>query len=352
MKWPVLVDSLNLLEVEAVPITLFVDEYGIVRFVRPQPEDLESFLEATYEPPVEASPSYRFPGPNLEQMRRKAQSEAPEDMRRVADALVLWGGSDGLDEAIQLYQDILERKPEDALTHFRLGVAFRKRYDSSQEQAGDFANAVQHWKTALDIDPNQYIWRRRIQQYGPRLDKPYPFYDWIHQAREEIKNRGDEPVFLAVEPGGAEFAAPAEQFSVGEDAEEPDPNGRIYRDDGLIKIETVVVPHTDRDSSAMGHVIFKPNDSRKAHWNNEVEDLRVWVEPPQGWFVERKLYRYANPPEAVTQEERQIDIELNGPENFSGSVTIPGYALYFVCEDVNGTCLYRRQDFSIRYDGR
>jgi hypothetical protein len=37
--------------------------------------------------------------------------------------------------------------------------------------------AVQYWTMALDMDSNQYIWRRRIQQYGPRLEKPYSFYD-------------------------------------------------------------------------------------------------------------------------------------------------------------------------------
>lgn len=31
MDWPILVDSLNLLEVTAVPITLTIDEHGIIR---------------------------------------------------------------------------------------------------------------------------------------------------------------------------------------------------------------------------------------------------------------------------------------------------------------------------------
>ena len=32
------------------------------------------------------------------------------------------------------------------------------------------------------------------------------------------------------------------------------------------------------------------------------------------------------------------------------SVDIPAYALYYVCEDVRGTCLYRRQDVTVRVD--
>ena len=89
-------------------------------------------------------------------------------------------------EAIKAYLKVLEKEPEQGLTHFHLGVAYRKRYDSDHRQPEDFQMAVEHWGKALDIDPNQYIWRRRIQQYGPRLDKPYSFYDWVGEARREI----------------------------------------------------------------------------------------------------------------------------------------------------------------------
>jgi hypothetical protein len=47
----------------------------------------------------------------------------------------------------------------------------------------------------------------------------------------------------------------------------------------------------------------------------------------------------------VSQETRTIEFELKCPEKARpSSVSIPAYALYYVCEDVNGTCLYRRQD--------
>ena len=61
-----------------------------------------------------------------------------------------------------------------------------------------FQRAIDAWGQALAIDPNHYIWRRRIQQYGPRLIKPYPFYDWVEQAAREIRARGETPVELAV----------------------------------------------------------------------------------------------------------------------------------------------------------
>ena len=31
-------------------------------------------------------------------------------------------------------------------------------------------------------------------------------------------------------------------------------------------------------------------------------------------------------------------------------MTVPAYALYYVCEDIDGTCLYRRQDVSLEVE--
>ena len=41
MQWPVLVDSLDLLGVSKVPITLAIDEYGVIRMVNPSLAELE-----------------------------------------------------------------------------------------------------------------------------------------------------------------------------------------------------------------------------------------------------------------------------------------------------------------------
>jgi len=51
------------------------------------------------------------------------------------------------------------------------------RYDSLRRREGDLQKALTSRQDAQDSNPNHYIWRRRIQQYGPRLDKPYPFYE-------------------------------------------------------------------------------------------------------------------------------------------------------------------------------
>ena len=39
-------------------------------------------------------------------------------------------------------------------TEFRLGVAYRARYESLLRQPGDFRKAIEHWERALGLDPN------------------------------------------------------------------------------------------------------------------------------------------------------------------------------------------------------
>ena len=74
----------------------------------------------------------------------------------------------------------------------------------------------------------------------------------------------------------------------------------------------------------------------------------MWVEAPPGWELERSLYRIENAPEPVSGETRRLDFELTcDPTIAPGETTLTAYALYYVCEDVDGTCLYRRQDIDI-----
>jgi hypothetical protein len=341
MSWPLLHDPINLLGVEAVPLTYLIDEHGVVRYEKPSDDDLRTFLATDYAPNTPMTPVTNLP-----------KNLVPADGS--AEDLLLW--EDDVDRAIVLLDERVREQPDDASAHFRLGVARRRRYDSDSPNPNDFQKAVEHWVRALELDPNQYIFRRRIQQYGPRLDKPYPFYDWVSEARQAILARGETPVELVVEPGGAELATRLEELvEVGSgDGAEPDPQGRIYRDaKPLIRTETVVVPNVvTSGEAARVHVIMRPDESLEAHWNNEVSDLVFWITPPEGWRVDRRMHRVAVPPDPVSQELRRIEFEIQTPPGFSGSTTIPAYALYYVCEDVDGTCLYRRQDIEPRIEVR
>jgi tetratricopeptide (TPR) repeat protein len=347
MQWPLLVDSLNLLGVDAVPITVAIDEHGIVRAKGIKPSEAESFVEEFVES------SYATP----DQLPAVPVKPDPEALRRsshwaaYADALMLWQPEADRREAIAAYQRAIDDATEPAPLLFRQGVAYRARYDSRQRETGDFRAAVEHWQRALDLNPNQYIWRRRIQQYGPRLDKPYPFYDWVDQARQQVTQRGETPAALLVEPGGAEIASPAKELAERTEAVEPDPGGKIYRDEKpFVLIEQTVVPPVLRPGSiGRIHLVLYPNAEKQAHWNNEAGDLVVWLKPPQGWELETQRLTVPNPPEPVSMELRHIEFEVRVPESASeGDAELPAYALYYVCEDEHGVCLYRRQDISVR----
>jgi tetratricopeptide (TPR) repeat protein len=339
MDWPILVDSLNLLGVTAVPTTLLIDEYGVIRAVQPDEAAFLEFLRADYPPPGQ-------PWDPSAGRSSRTELNREEKLRNEAGRLFLSGDNVRLDDVIEAYAAALEAESSHGPTQFRLGVAYRARYDSDGRRPGDFESAVAHWTKALEIDPNQYVWRRRIQQYGPRLDKPYSFYDWVHQAREEIAARGGVPFSLAVEPSGAEFAHPEDRIQPTESQGEPDPGGRIHGDrEQMIRVETAMVPGTADAGSLRVHIVFRPDPERKVHWNNEVEGLRFWVDAPRGWTVDNPFQILPTPPQPVSREDRRVEFELKREAGATESAdTASGYALYYICDDVNGACLYRRQD--------
>ncbi len=50
----------------------------------------------------------------------------------------------------------------------------------------------------------------------------------------------------------------------------------------------------------------------------------------------------------MSLEPRRLEFELKPPDELKlGIFAVPAYALYYVCEDVNGVCLYRRQDIEL-----
>ncbi len=354
MGWPIMVDARNELGVAVVPITILIDEHGIIRDMRPPRRDITAvagaFASRSFEPPAVAPGSPAAP-PEMRLLGEATAAGTAEAWRRYAEALVDWAGPERIDDAVEAYTRAIELEPDDGPTQFALGVAFRRRLDSEYRHPGDFQNAVDHWGKALAIDPNQYIWRRRIQQYGPRLDKPYPFYDWVPQARADIEARGETPWPLPVEPSGAEFARPARTFSAGDlDAPEPDRDDRIHHDTrGFVLARATIVPSAAKPGTMVRvHLAFRPNGRIRAHWNNEAEPMQVWVSPPDGWAVDRRSHTLPNAETDASLETRTVEFEVQVPPGAApGTITLPAYALYNVCEGLDGTCLYRRSEIPI-----
>jgi hypothetical protein len=361
MEFPLLVDALNRLGVKVVPIHLLLDAQGQIFQVNPRAKDLAALLDqldrieaqradrsdsVTAQPPT--TPAIK---PDLDALARAAQNSpvSDADLAAHADAQYIWGE---LDLAIQGYRALVARNSQNAAATFRLGVALRRRYENDG-RLDDFRAAIQAWQTALALDPNQYIWRRRIQQYGPRLDKPYPFYDWVPTARAEILARGLEPVKLHTEPRGAEISQPSRSFAqAASKPVEPDPGGKITRDPGhFIAVQSTLVADTKGRPTGRMHLQLTPQAAYQAHWNNEAEPVSLWLNLPEGWQADTPLHQLLTAAKSATsQETRQIEFELQWPKNLAAKQrTLRGYLLYNVCEEVDGTCLYRRQDVEISW---
>jgi len=355
IDWPVLYDPINVMQVRGVPIEVAIDEYGIVRSTKLKPETLKAeFLDKSFEADSTQTPAQpaQPARPDTEALRRQAEKSGSADAwRQLGDALVLWAGQSGTEEAIKAYTQAINIKLDDGDAHFRLGVCYRMRYDSPQRMPGDFQKAVDHWTRARQIEPNQYIWRRRIEQYGPRLTKPYPFYDWVDTAAAEIKARGEKPVELRVLPTGSEIAAPDTTFDIAnQDIAPPDPQGRIHRDaEGLVLAEvTVVPPQVKPEEIARVHVTLRPNTRQKAHWNNEAEPLKLWIDPPAGWQVKPQLLIAPQGKQPETSEPRSLEFEVRAPAGANGTARLAAYAIYYACEDVHGTCQFLRLDIPVK----
>ena len=377
LDFPVVQDRINSNGIAVVPVYVGIDEQGVIRKIPRDPRKLESeFVDVDFSgrETEGTAAANRIPLETaaVENWRTKNVDSAANQLG-LADALITWDGSrDALIEAIKIYQ-----KWDEALAsgkqavepmassgvaatelfrgqlRFRMGVANRMLFEvGGQTQAKHFVNSIANWEQALAHNPNQYIYRRRIQQYGPRLKKPYSFYDWVAEAREEIQARDEDPVQLLVEPNGAELADRARALVVEKQAANPDPDAKILTDDGsMVKVHTVVVPTEPKPGDVVAvHVNFQTVGAAK--WNHETEPLKLWVEadatdpaPPK---LSANLVHDLTPyTSAESQQPVSISFELEVPGDATEAIQLDGFALFNICDSQTGQCLFRRRDVAI-----
>jgi tetratricopeptide (TPR) repeat protein len=341
LGWPIYIDSINTLDLSFVPVPVGIDECGVIRLEgRITKEAVKEFVEKEY--PKSETPANRAERPDLKSLQ-KARDQG--DWHFLYDS-----AADALDRAIESYEATLRNDPKDARAEFRLGVAYRARYDSPRRKIEDVQRAVEHWGNGLALNPNQYIWRRRIQQFGPRLDKPYDFYFWVEEARKDILARGEKPMDLVVEPTGSEVAPPSKGEAAGTvKVPDPDPQGKIHRDDEFVAIEPSVIPARVRPGARIRvRVTFRLSESPKAHWNNEGDPLKLSVKLPETVSLVEGGFRGPTLKEATSLEVRVLEFEATVAATApAGALEIPGYAIYDVCEDAGGTCRHLRRDLKI-----
>ena len=351
LDWPIFVDSMNTLEhIMVVPVPVAINQTGIVAHNRFEPDQLEGFVRTELEMPVIPADYNRIlktvPG------ERPSDDASDVDWHAWGRDVFNLGDADQIDLAVTALDKSAKLNPANGTIQFSLGTALRRRYEGPHRKPLDNQRAVEHWGLALDANPNHYIYRRRLQQYGPRLDKPYNFYFWVQQARADIRSREEVPFTLAAEPMGSEIAQPESKASTSIVAAlvNPDPHGQINRDEkGLVQIEPLVTPARVRPGHRIrARITFRLAGDSLPWWNNEADGIQTWIDVSEGIEIAENKFAMSNPEEPETQELRQVEIELIvGKSQPEGAITIPGYALYYVCEDAGGVCYYLRQDFSL-----
>ena len=333
MDFPILVDSLNRIGVAAVPLLWAIDEFGIVQAVRP---DFEWFRDEFL--PTE------YPEPGQE---------------RDEDLIVEDDGVDAYlkgrwDDAVEFWTTATAKKPDDARAWFRRGCAHRSRLDLGAAGPEDFQQSVRAWTRSLNLDRRNYIFRRRVEQYGPAMAKPYPFYDWVERARAEVGERGDTPSALASEPAGAELAARASfQAAADDQEEEPDPGDDLDLDEGLVAVQAAIAPCPALPGQSVRVAVqLTPSKGLDAHWTNDAGPTTLVVRAPEGWKTSAAVQRSAVPTDGATSAEtRLLDFELWVPESAAGqSFDLELYAVYFVCEGQEDRCLFLRQNIELELE--
>jgi len=331
LDFPILWDPFNLTGSKVVPITLAVDEHGIVRAVNPEREKFEDeFLRVVF-PPTAHSAAARVEIPGA-----------------IADLMAHDPAQ--LDAAVAALESAASRTPIDSIALFRAGVARRLRYDADGGNAADFQGSLDHWRGAWSLDPEQYIWRRRTQQYGPRMDKPYPFYDWVAEAQAQITARGETPVALGAQLTPSELAEKG-RFVPGGDEEEPDALKKVPLDtEGWLAIESATAFDTSGQTPVASlHLVLQPNAKLDVHFDDEAGPVVVWlgsVDQPDGFEFEARHHQLRPAKTGRAAEERRLAVDTRLRAGSRGG-KLRGYVLFYGCQGVEGTCRYLRHDFEV-----
>jgi hypothetical protein len=352
---PLLHDPLNLAAVDHVPMVVGVDEHGFVRLIDPDPERLEDFIHRKfkYDPKQRRPAIENLPDPKYtERMAGEARNAA--SWREHGDALILGGLPPQIDEAITSYPRAVEFDANDGLAFFRLGVAYRIRYDRPERQPGDFQAAIDAWQQAVRKTPKNAVCRSRLAQYGLRFERPANLYRWIRTARKQIAERGETPVELAPQPTAVELAKPQTAFRAARSGTtDGDAAGGTPTDDQqLIAFEPIVVPSLSAKNKRYAQVllVFRPSGRGGVQWDNRGDPLRVWLEPADdGVKFSRKFAAFKNPTAAGSSEERTLNFEVMLPRSSKHwPVTIKGHALYRVSGGGDGAASLLRRDFEVK----
>ena len=353
--FPIVQDAFTQIGLGVVPLAVLIDENGFVQAVNPRTSAIQELVDA--EPKRGKVKASNVEEHSVKYWLKKIvdNTQDPRVLIRYADAILNSGDGDKVEIAIDNYEKAKELLTSSSTTEkkklkigyldFRLGVAYRRLFDiGNRLETKTFQLAADSWGEALAANPNQYIWRRRIQQYGPGLSKPYPFYDWVQQAIDEIKGRGEQPVKLNVPLTGSEIAKRQRRFQAAAVVQNPDPDAKINADVDLISVESTCVPSSiGKRKPVRVYLHWQPN---KGKWNNESTPMQIWIDI-KGGKSNKRLISVPNASQVESTESRWVEFEVL-LEGTPDEVEIEGFALFNACRQQDHACLFLRKEFEVR----
>lgn len=353
VEWPILHDAMNVVGVKDVPLLVAIDEHGVIRAVDPDLEKLaEDFISKEFTPLKVMPPIDLKELPDPRTTRRIAgEARRNNEWRRHAEALVLAGKPQQIKEAIATFQLAIDADDGDEAAWFGQGVAYRIRYDRPERDAGDFQAALDAWRKAAQLDPANAIYLARLQQYGPCIDKPFSFYDWIETAREDITHREETPVVLICEPVGAEVSPPEAKFRFNKRKGPDSPAlGKAAVDRRpIVEVTSACAAETKKRKGSIVqiYVTCRLAPGSEATWSNEGEPMQLWLETPKTGRLGVRYLAYQQPKEPRTVEERVLSFPLR-LASAKSSLTLEGTLLYFVHDGPNAPAQPMKQDVRIK----
>ena len=345
---PILHDPLDLSLVTELPMVVAIDEEGVVAAIQPPIDKIEkTFInKKSKKKNIPKSEEAELPDPRVTR-RTAEEAREPSASRAHADALILSGLPPQIDEAIKVYRDVLAIDPKDAWSLFRLGVAYRIRYEWEERQPGDFQAAVDAWAQAVRFAPSNAIFRQRLQQYGPPIEDRGPSYEWIPAARQDIARRGQDPIKLEIEPLAMEMSAGPAQ---GSKNTAPTKGKHPSDKSGHVIIESTVVRAADRKhvDKAEVHLTLRPNG---VQWEDGEAPIRIWLEKSKSVRPECTYLEFPKPDPPLGTETRTVSFSVDlTSKSKTPRGTLKGDAVY--CFRSGGEVKTARQEFKITIGGK
>lgn len=286
ISFPAYHDSLNIADARRMARAVCVDEYGIVRHIARSPDGLmEGFVNKKFaydrvqvRPPLKELPNFKH--------TKRIASEARESFEYIehGDACLFDPAPVLMAEAIDAYELALTKTPTDGMAAFRLGCAYRMRFDSATREAGDLRKSFDAWSVAARLDPKNEVTTRRLLQYAAPSDKPANSCGWIVEAMRAV-----EGATLESMPWPIEIAAPSDSFKACAQTAVAPPKGV---DSVSMKVDSGIIRAANPKVPGLVNVVIALFPGGAV---DDGQPVRIWVTPPEGVQVSDRVLEVRAP---------------------------------------------------------